>query len=96
MHLFRRGIVGAGQWCFIANVTTPYEVLFCEKDGTRAKKNPHFCAFLVFSLVSSTRAQWNQENFVKSVVKSSYKARESWCKAREAVFKPLVVIKVPI
>ena len=55
-----------------------------------------FLRFLVFFLVSSTRAQWNQENFVKSVVKSNYKARESWCKAREAVFRPLVVIKVPI
>ena len=44
MRLFRRGIVGAGQWQFIANVTTPDEVLFCEKDGTRAKK-PRFCVF---------------------------------------------------
>ena len=59
---------------------------FSAKKMALEQKKPHFCAFLVFFLVSSTRAQWNQENFAKSVVKSSYKAREGWYKAREAVF----------
>ena len=68
-----------------AYVTTPYELFFCEKESTLAKK-PFFCVFLVFFLVSSTCAQSDQENFAKSVVKSSYKARESWYTARKAVF----------
>ena len=68
MRLFRRGIVGAGQSRFIANVTTPYEVLFCEKDGARAKK-PRFCVFFGVFL--------GFEHLVaKSVVKSSYKAQK--------------------
>ena len=43
-NLFRWGIVGAGQQRSTINVTTPYEVLFCEKDSTWGKK-PHFCFF---------------------------------------------------
>ena len=41
-------------------------MFFCEKDGTWEEK-PQFCVFSVFFLVSSTSAQWNQENFVKSI-----------------------------
>ena len=63
---FSTGIVGAGQSCSTTNVTTPYEMLFCEKDSTWRKKR-HFCVFWVFFLVSSTSAQRSQENLVESI-----------------------------
>ena len=58
------------------------------------RKNLNFAFFLVFLLVSSTSAQWNRDNLVKSAEESSYKARENWY--RKAVFWPSVVIKVPV
>ena len=48
VHLFRRGIVGAGQYCSTTNVTTPYEVLFCEKDSTWRKKTSFLRFYGVF------------------------------------------------